>query len=557
MRNNGIEYIKIQNFKAFQQEKIFDIDCKHVLVYGPNGSGKSSLYWALYTLFQSSVKPTSKLNKYFSKDQEENLLNINQPALVPYISIKTKVAEIERELTLNATGISGDNANLKELNQASEFISHRLLINFYNFPNSKEINLFDVFDRDILPFVQGEIYFKDKVLSQALVEINEKISPLTGKNWRRKKNIEDSELANFNREVARLIEFINNNATLYLDTNFAPNDLKIKLTLKGVYRVSDYKSGGVKKYYITPPIYRLSVENKKADGQWHPVERPQSFLNEARLTKIGIAIRFCLLSKRPVVPLRILALDDMLISLDLDNRVKLIETILSLYSNDYQIFIFTHEKGFFNEVKRNINNNLSDWKLYEFQTPENQNIRFRDAKTEMQKARSFLENGDFENCALELRKLGEIIFKNFLIKNKSEIFRTKDYVSFSKMLDEAKNIISQSILQKFQNGILELSLSSEEWDYVKAENFNDIKISPALTKGVKAKIFKARTTVFDTVQSIKAETHDALQFVNRVRLIKDRLLNYGAHPSDDTLYKAEMEDAVLLFEKLQTIFNRV
>ncbi len=557
MRENGIEYIKIQNFKAFQEEKTFNIGRKHVLVYGSNGSGKSSLYWALYTLFQCSVKPLTKIHKYFTQTDDENLLNINQPTLPSHISIKTKIGEVEEEFTLSNTGVTGENAKLKELNQASEFISHRLLINFYNFRNSKEINLFDVFDRDILPFVFGEISFKDKVLSQALEDITTKLRSLTGRNWRSKQNIENGDLANFNREIARLIVYINDNATVFLEDNFQPNELKIKLSLKDVCRISQFKSAGKTHYYITNPVYKLSIENKKADGVWHPVDRPQSFLNEARLTKIGLAIRFCLLPKRPVIPLRILALDDLLISLDLDNRVKLIETILKLYSNDYQLLIFTHEKGFFNELKRNINDTLSDWKLYEFQSPVNQKIRYKDAKSEMQKAKAFLENGDYENCALELRKLGEIIFKNYLAKNKPELFNTNKYVSFSQMLDEAKNIISQSILQKFQDGILKLSLSAVEWDYIKAEDFNEIKINPDITNGVKSKIFKARTAVFDIVQSVKAETHDALQFVNQVRKIKDRLLNYGAHPSDDTLYKTEMEDAVVLFEKLQNILKRV
>jgi len=42
-----IKEIKIQNFKAFQQEQVFPVNGKHVLVYGNNGSGKSSLFWAL------------------------------------------------------------------------------------------------------------------------------------------------------------------------------------------------------------------------------------------------------------------------------------------------------------------------------------------------------------------------------------------------------------------------------------------------------------------------------------------------------------------------------
>ena len=100
MRENGIEYIKIQNFKAFQEEKVFNIDRKHVLVYGLNGSGKSSLYWALYTLFQCSVKPLIKIHKYFTQTDDENLLNINQPGLPSHISIKTKTGDAEAEFTL-------------------------------------------------------------------------------------------------------------------------------------------------------------------------------------------------------------------------------------------------------------------------------------------------------------------------------------------------------------------------------------------------------------------------------------------------------------------------
>lgn len=559
MRTNGIELIKIQNFKAFQEEKTFEIGRKHVLVYGSNGSGKSSLYWALYTLFQCSIKSTNEIIKYFNLISAENLLNINQPNLPSYISIKTIIGGSEDDFTLHNTGISGNNAKIKELNIASEFISHRLLINFYNFRHSKEIDLFEVFDRDILPFVFGEINFKDKVLSQVIKDLNDSIYPLVGKDWRKIKNIESRELADFNREIARLITYINENATQYLEDNFVPNDIKIKLSLIGVYSIADYKStAGKTNYYIRKPTYKLSVENKKADGQWHAVDRPQSFLNEARLTKIGIAIRFCLLAKRPIVPLRILALDDLLISLDLDNRVKLIETILNLYGQDYQLFIFTHEKGFYNEVKRNINDNLSDWKLYEFLSPSNQKIRYRDAKSEMEKAKAFLENGEFENCALELRKLGEIIFKNFLEKNKSEIFSTKEYVSFSQMLDETGNILIKSVLQKFESSILDQNLSTEEWDQIKSEKFEeDIRKAPGLTKGLKRKLFKARTSVFETAQSAKAETFEALQFVNQVRKIKDRLLNYGAHPTDDTLYKTEMESAVALFDKLQGVLNKL
>jgi energy-coupling factor transporter ATP-binding protein EcfA2 len=558
MKANGIENIKIQNFKAFQTEKEFEIGRKHVLVYGPNGSGKSSLYWSLYTLFQSSTKELPSIQKYFDIDNDENLLNANEPALQSHIKISTTSNNVPRGIELNNTGIVGDLAFVKEINLASEFINHRLLINFYNFRNSKEINLFDVFNRDILPFVNGLTHFKDKVLSSVLKSIDDRITPMNGMQWRTIKKIQETDLTNINREIKALVDFINSQATTYLDENFKPNDIKITLTYKGAYQIEQRTINRKKKYYLTPPVYKLTIKNKKADGTWKDIDRPQSFLNEARLTKIGIAIRFCLLQRRVQnIPLKILALDDLLISLDLDNRVELIKTILRLYKEDYQIFIFTHEKGFFNEVRRQIANEISDWKLLEFKTQNNQQVRFVDAKTEIQKARNFLENGEFEHCALELRKLGEIVFRNFLVKKESDIFKSKDYVSFSKMLDEATNVISQSILNKFQSNILELQLTPEEWEHVKSVDFNSFKTSPDIANGIKKKVFKARNAVFGMIESIKSETDEALKFVKEVRAIKDRLLNYGAHPTDDTLYKTEMQAALVLFENLQTVLNKV
>lgn len=557
MRENGIEEIKIQNFKAFQQEKVFEIGKRNVLAYGPNGSGKSSLYWALYTLFQCSSKSIDKIEKYFN-GSDENLLNINEPGLPAYIEIKTIVNGITRDFKLDNTGVAGDIPNLKELNLASEFISHRLLINFYNFRNSKEINLFDVFDRDILPYVSGENNFKDKVLSDVIKQIDNRITRTNARSWRDIKSIERNDLENLNREIARLVEFINNNATQYLEDNFSPNDLKIKLTLQGIYHIGNYFSKGKKKYYLVPPSYKLSIESEKADGTWQVIDRPQSYLNEARLTRIGVAIRFCLLQKRlQNVPLKILALDDMLISLDLENRVALIKTILRLYKEEYQLFIFTHEKGFYNEVRRSIADENNDWKIIEFLNQENQQVRYRNAKTEIQRARTFLEDGDLANCALELRKLGEIIFRNFLDKKETEIFKTKDFVSFSQMLNEAKNIISESILSKFQNNILELNLTPEEWILTKAEDFNSIRISPDINNRTKNKIFRARTALFETAEAVKMETSEALKYVEQVRKIKDRLLNYGTHPTDDTLYATEMEEAMNLLEKLQSVLSKV
>lgn len=558
MRENGIDSITIQNFKAFQTEITIPVNRKHVLIYGPNGSGKSSLYWALYTLFQCATKPLETIEKYFQIANDENLLNVNEPNLSSYIKIKTIANGTERDFKLDISGVDGEKANLKELDLASDFISHRLLINFYNFHNSKEINLKEVFERDILPFIQGHTHFKDRVLLDVLKDINDQLISLVGRQWRKVQSIEENELKNINIEVKSIVDFINLNATKYLEDYFKPNDIKINITYRGAYQVERRIVGRKKKFFLIPPFFKLTIESKKADGTWQNIDRPQSFLNEARLTRIGVAIRFCLLQRRiQNVPLKILALDDMLISLDLDNRLQLIETILNLYKNEYQLFIFTHEKGFYNEIKRHIINEVEDWNIYEFLDQDKQQIRFKNAKTNIEKATDFLKDGEYENCALELRRLGEIILKNFILEHESKFFKAKEYISFSQMIEETKNIICQRSIRIFQEKILGQDISEEEWELVKSEEFKLFRENVNVNVDVKSKVATVRKTIFESAQFMTNELQGALKAVNQIKILKDRLLNYGAHPSDDVLYKTEMEEALELFKGMQGILNKV
>ncbi|MBK7039657.1 MAG: AAA family ATPase [Bacteroidetes bacterium] len=66
---NKISKIHISNFKFFDKNRVIDLEGKdHLLLYGENGSGKSSIYWALYTLLDSSIKDNQgQIEKYFKK----------------------------------------------------------------------------------------------------------------------------------------------------------------------------------------------------------------------------------------------------------------------------------------------------------------------------------------------------------------------------------------------------------------------------------------------------------------------------------------------------------
>ncbi len=59
-----IKSIQIHNFKFFNEQAPIELgkDGKHLLLFGENGSVKSSIYWSLYTLFESAYKATPQIS---------------------------------------------------------------------------------------------------------------------------------------------------------------------------------------------------------------------------------------------------------------------------------------------------------------------------------------------------------------------------------------------------------------------------------------------------------------------------------------------------------------
>jgi len=129
--------LAIKNFKAFQDEEIFEFKGKNVLVYGNNGSGKSSLFWALYTFLQSSIKSSDEdIKKYFDYESPQSLLNIfaaeDEKAWIALTYIDEETQETHTNIISKETINTRGNQTIQELNLASDFISYKLLHNFYN-----------------------------------------------------------------------------------------------------------------------------------------------------------------------------------------------------------------------------------------------------------------------------------------------------------------------------------------------------------------------------------------------------------------------------------------
>jgi len=153
---------------------------------------------------------------------------------------------------------------------------------------------------------------------------------------------------------------------------------------------------------------KVKFFTKERDNHHH-------FLNEAKLSAIAVSIFFAALLLQPSSRLKILALDDVLIGLDMQNRMPVID-ILKKHFNDYQILMLTYDQTWFEIVKRHFPGN--GWKKIEFfasKTPDGEVPVFADNKNYLAKSQDYfnLPVPDYGSCVNYLRKHFEEVAREF------------------------------------------------------------------------------------------------------------------------------------------------
>jgi hypothetical protein len=73
----------------------------------------------------------------------------------------------------------------------------------------------------------------------------------------------------------------------------------------------------------------------------------------------------------------------------------------------------------------------------------------------------------------------------------------------------------------------------------------------------KAKVIAIRRDLFNLIFTMNKHNFEALKVIDEVRKLKDRILNYGAHPHSTTLYRTEIEDGIKLMTRLEKVLSRV
>jgi energy-coupling factor transporter ATP-binding protein EcfA2 len=426
-----ITQIEIEGFKAFPKNFKLDLGIgKNLLIYGENGSGKSSLYYALHVLLQSVFKD-DKGAKYFKPGDtngeefiinNEHLINIfrfneaKDNTYTPYVRITFDDGKVWR---LDNGGLSSENgadeSEIKMLNKNSAFINHSYISRFHAARNSEEIDLWNVFYKDILPFhlPAGETQFLADLYNEIVEASTHKPSVRSLKE----------PIDKFNNHLYNLVSHINKNVNTIYNENFR-NDGDLALNIQIVYLEENNPENNLHEHFylaydrvrdgktipLTLFVPRIGIKISE-DGR--TIYKPQSHFNEAKLTAIALAIRFAAMTTTVITQGSFLALDDMLISLDMSNRAKVVDFLLKI-SDKYKIYLFTHDKMFFEYFKHKTKKNQDAWIYKEIYMDYDKTPYIRNSEDYLGEAEHYIKQHEYEIAGNFLRKAAELLCKNFL-----------------------------------------------------------------------------------------------------------------------------------------------
>ena len=409
-----IQKVTINKYKAFTKREVIPIQGRNVFIYGENGSGKSSFYYSLKDFFQSSVEPIdlSTLRNYTLSDGESDC-SIE-------VEFDGQIKNIITEGTKNT-----ETATIRDANRLKSFLTYKHLLSVHNVKVDDEINVFELIVNGVMKHFSSEKVTDGVelgVLWADLVTENDKNFGSGHEFYRasqKKVSVENKALP-FNNALNRL--FRDGDDYLAPLVNKVLEHLIPNFKIEFSRRTATVNQWG----RISEPAILLKIEDNGVELDTH---YPHFSLNEAKLSAIAISIFLGAILKQSMFSREIkpLFLDDILIGLDNENRLKILELLLkedlletpdNRVFKDFQIFITTYDRHWYEVAKQN----LPGWKFIEFYKGDDGPQVIHNVKSNFEKASAYFKAHDFPACANFLRKECERVLKDKLL----ETYRVDD-----------------------------------------------------------------------------------------------------------------------------------
>jgi hypothetical protein len=393
-----ITRLEIDDFRAFPgpDPYVFDFAGKNALIYGENGSGKTSVFHALREFFNLSAAPRAFHQfKHRASPQTDGFI------------AATFSDGTRHEWSYGAERPTNVDV-IAQTARRKGCLDYRALLRTNFLHGRNRVNIFDLVVGELwrelpIPFSGGtrtisELWLRaHRAFPQRLQKravdgtIRWRWQPAT---HRRMRNVV-GRLTDFNDALRAQLPTLQREAQRLLD-NYLGRDLTILLEFPGV-GPAENKRG--------PQATELWLDVQFRGG---PLAEYQNELNEARLTALALALHSAGLRTGippdPTKP-RLLVLDDVLIGLDLSNRMPLLEMIRAEFP-DWQVVLMTHDPVWF-EMAREFTEHSADWtylRLFDVPHPHYGSVpRLESDTRDLERARHYLGAGDLKASAVYAR----------------------------------------------------------------------------------------------------------------------------------------------------------
>lgn len=534
-----IKNITINKYKSFQKKETIPVDSKNLFIYGENGSGKSSFYYALKDFFQSSVEPIqmSKLRNMFLDDGGTDC------------SIEVEFDD-DTKSTLNVTKKNTNTPAITDANRLKSFITYKHLLAVHNIKIDKKINVFNLLINGVLKHFKSEIVTGGVELGKLWIDVVKESEIPYGKDQvfyfkiHKKASVQEKALE-FNRALNML--FIKPEADETNVNYLAPSvnpilkkfipELEIEFNRQ---TVQVYDDGD-----ISEPKIFLQI---KYNGKDLENKNPQFILNEAKLSAIAISIFLGVIKRQGVFSTEIkpLFLDDILIGLDNANRLKLL-TVLKEDFADFQIFITTYDRHWYEVAKLN----LPDWKFIEFYRGANGPEVNTNIKTYLEKARIYFESYDYPECANNLRKECERLFKDKLLETYSFGEGIKSYVKPLKL---------ETLIDRLKTYYEDLGVQPPNVLITSLYNYKTILFNPLSHNDIDSPIYKddldKAFKVIEDLKAIKLPIREVLIDKGTIFKLDLPVINYQADIEIATNIYSVEDNGVKTISPIKTYFKK-
>ena len=388
--------IELENFRAFRGTYHIDLSKsgKNLIVYGENGSGKSSLYLALKLFLESGIDEDNKNTEF---ENHQNIFTENPGHIRLCLRADRRSKPDVYEWSQRAKGET-NNELITEASRTKGFLDYKsLLETHYVHRENDTVNLFDLLVKVLLANTINPV--RERSLAEDWNDIQ---PPFPHGNAKTRIAALEEQIDVFNDELTnRLAELRPKVSEILRKFGYK---VALDLDFQGIKYNRDEKTLDNQEIFLKVEFFDTEI----------PLHH--RFLNEAKLSAIAIAIYLSSILLQPESELRILALDDVLIGLDMSNRLPVLD-ILKEYFPDYQIFLTTYDKAWYEIVKQHTEE--KDWKYAEFyfsQTDEYEIPVYTEDKAYLDKAKEYLKANDDKACAVYLRTAFEAIIKRFCDK---------------------------------------------------------------------------------------------------------------------------------------------